>query len=174
MGQFVLRSQIPKITIKYVAHLLRIRKVPDCSLGQHNAYPEVPSTSPKWSGVTGCTYFLSTRLITCYRRICLHSQEKYAWKEKSKKEACRSLPNFLVQPNALGFFGVSYVEAKWIKWTADDGFPDGNRQTKELGLVTRKIRILLKWCSQLLHITPVWNVKWSSIYEHVVRGLLNR
>jgi len=55
----------------------------------------------------------------------------------------------------------------------DDGFPDGSRQTKELLLVTRKIRILLKCCSWLLHITPISNVKWSSIYEHVVRELLN-
>jgi len=47
MGQLVLRSQIPKVTIKYAAHLLRIRKVPSCNLGQHNAYPEVPPTSPK-------------------------------------------------------------------------------------------------------------------------------
>lgn len=46
-GQFVLGSQIPKVTIKYEVHLFRIRKVPGCNIGQHNAYPEVPPTSPK-------------------------------------------------------------------------------------------------------------------------------
>ena len=60
-------------------------------------------------------------------------------RKKSKKEACRSLPYFLIQPNALDLCSVSYVETKWMRRTVDDGFPDGSRQTKELRLVTRKI-----------------------------------